>query len=340
MASNEPSLEDLERQIVASASGAAHWQTPGDVSRMSFEALAADLSMIRTLPSQGVLQFSGVGVSHSAAPLSEITRALHHFQRLTTAIAAADEDDKELGKQASTAVQRKSKLMIAGSPGNGSLVFNLMPEMPPAQEVGDGPNGAVSMFREPKDDDQQVDHAVSEAINLIALGNSLPPDLIDSEFVQGIATFGPRTAACMRDFARTLHRSQFDVDLEWRQPQRPTARVHLGAASADLIAQAIERSESDSQDVEIEGLVLTVSTVQNQQWLIEPSDGDPIAVRHTDIPHEQTIGIATYDRVRITARMKTSVTSAGVSKTTYEAIRVERLSDSAGHGGVGPTETD
>jgi hypothetical protein len=338
MASNEPSLEDLERRIMASASGAAGWQTPGDVSRMSFEALAAGLSIIRTLPSLGVLRFSGVGVLDCAAPLSEITRALHHFQRLTTAIAAADEDDKELGKQASTAVQRKTKLMIAGSPGQGSLVFNLMPEMPPAQEVGDGPDGAVSMFRGPEDDDQRIDHAVSAAIDLIALGNSLPPDLVDSDFTEQIVNFGPRTAACMRDFTRTVHRSQFDVDVEWRQPQRPTARVHLGAASADLIARAIELSKSDTQPIVIEGLVLTVSTVQNQQWLISPSDGDPIAVKHSGIPHDQTVGIATHDRIRITAEMKTSVTSAGASKTTYEATQVERLSDSDERGVVSETD--
>ncbi|MGB3476403.1 MAG: hypothetical protein WBA69_16640 [Mycobacterium sp.] len=327
MASNDPSLEDLERLIMASASGPVGWQTPGDVSRMSFEALAADLSIVRALPSLGVLRFSGVGVMHSAAPLSEVTRALHHFQRLTTAIAAAEDGDKELGKQASAAVSRRSRLMIAGSPGQGSLVFDLMPESSPADEVGDGPQGAVSMFREPSDDDQQIDHAVVEAINLLTKGNDLSPELTGSDFIDGIVELGPRTAACMRDFTRTVHRSQFDVDVEWRQPQRATARVHVGAGRADLIARAIELSKSDTQPVVIEGRVLTVSTVQSQQWLIEPSDGDPVAIKHAGIPHEQTVGIATYDRVRITAQMKTSVTTAGVSKTTYEGLTVERLAD-------------
>ncbi|KUI17396.1 hypothetical protein AU191_08785 [Mycolicibacterium acapulense] len=297
---------------------------------MSFDALAASLSIIRTLPSSGVLRFSGDGVPHSAAPLSEVTRALHHFQRLTTAIVAAEADDKELGKQASVAVQRKSRLLIAGSPGQGSVVFNIVPEMRPAEEVGDGPDGAVSMFRDAKDDDQQVDRAVGEAINLISMGNDLPPDLMGSPFIDGIVNLGPRTAACMRDFTRTIHRSQFDVDLEWRQPARPTARVHLGAAKADLIAQAIERSEIDTQPVTIEGRVLTVSMVESQQWLIEPNEGQPIAVKHAALPPEQTVGIATNDRVRITAQMKTSVTTAGVAKTTYDATRVERISDGIG----------
>jgi hypothetical protein len=217
--------------------------------------------------------------------------------------------------------------MIAGSPGQGSLVFNLTPDMLPAEEVGDGPSGAVSMFRQPEDDNQQIDNAVSKAFSLISLGNSLSPDLVDSQFITGMTTIGPRAAACMRDFTRTLHRSQFDVDLEWRQPQRPTARVHLGAASADLIARAIELSESDTQPVVIEGLVLTVSTVQNQQWLMRQAT----AIRSPSnilASHDQTIGISTYDRVRITAQMKTSVSTGGASKTTYEALQIGRLEDS------------
>lgn len=185
----------------------------------------------------------------------------------------------------------------------------------------------MSMFREPSDDDQQIDHAVIEAINLLTKGNDLTPDLTGSDFINGIVELGPRTAACMRDFTRTLHRSRFDVDVEWRQPHRPTARVHLGVGKADLIAKAIELSASDTQHVVIEGRVLTVSTVQSQQWLIEPNDGDPVAIKHTGIPHEQTVGIATHDRVRVTAQMKTSVSSAGVSKTTYEGLSVERLPD-------------
>lgn len=328
MASSKHDIRDLERRLMAATSAPATWQTPDDVSRMSFEAMTADLSLIRTLPSTGVLRFSGGGVPDSTAPLSEITRALQHFQRLTTAIAAAGEGDKELGKQASVNVQRKSRLMIAGSPGRGSLLFDLTPETLPAEEISDGPDGAVSMFREPPDDDQQIDHAVSAVIDLIALGNALPPELTGSRFTDEITALGPRAAACMRDFTRTVHRNQFDVDVEWRQPHRPTARVHLGTASAELIARAIELSESDTQVVVIEGSVLTVSTVQRQAWLIEPSDGEPVAVRHSDVPHEQTIGIATHDLVRITAVMKTSVSTAGVSKTTYEATQVERISES------------
>jgi hypothetical protein len=79
MASNDRNLEDMERLIMEASTGPAGWQTPGDISRMSFEALAADMSMIRTLPSLGMLRISGDGVLHSAAPLSEVTRVLRHF---------------------------------------------------------------------------------------------------------------------------------------------------------------------------------------------------------------------------------------------------------------------
>ncbi|OSC32061.1 hypothetical protein B8W69_02900 [Mycobacterium vulneris] len=89
----------------------------------------------------------------------------------------------------------------------------------------------------------------------------------------------------------------------------------------------IEQSSLDVQPVAIEGTVLTVSTVQNQQWLIEKSDGSTVPIKHSNLPHDQTFGIATGARLRILAEMKTSVSNAGVTKTTYEATHVEKIND-------------
>ena len=132
-------------------------------------------------------------------------------------------------------------------------------------------------------------------------------------------------ASSVRDFTRGLHRYGFDLDLEWRQPRRPTHRVHLSAGSADQLARAIEASELDIEEVTIEGRVLTVSTVQSQEWLMEQADGTHVAIKHSQLPYEQTSGIATDMWVRIIAQMKTSVSNAGVTRVTYEATSVERL---------------
>jgi hypothetical protein len=133
----------------------------------------------------------------------------------------------------------------------------------------------------------------------------------------------------VRDFTRQLHRSGFDIDVEWRQPNRPTRRVHLAAGAAGLIAAAIESSQLDVEEVVIEGVVLTVSTVRSQEWLIEQTDGEHVSIKHSGLPHEQAVGIATGDRVRITAQLKTVTSNAGVTKATYEALSVEVLDESA-----------
>jgi hypothetical protein len=254
--------------------------------------------------------------------LSDVTRILQGLQRVATAVAAAEVGDTELGKQASTAITNRTRLLIAGSPAPGSLVFNLSPETAAINEVRE-PDGSVSMFREDKDDDQQIDKAMARAIEVISAGIDLPPVPDGSEFLNDIAELGPRVASSIRDFARGLYRYGFDLDLEWRQPHRPTHRIHLATHSADRIAGVIESSHLDVEPVTIEGRVLTVSTLQNQEWLIEQSDGTRVSIKHADLPYDQTIGIATGASVRLTAQMKTSITNAGVTKVTYEARGVE-----------------
>jgi len=325
MASGERNIKGIEDLIVGAYAGRQPaWETADDVARISFEALVTQDEIARTLPSLGMLRLSGPGVTVHAAPLSEVTRVLQGLQRVATAVAAAEVGDTELGKQASTAITNRTRLLIAGSPLPGSLVFNLAPETPATSEVRD-PEGSVSMFREEKDDDQQIDKAMTRAIDVISAGIDLPPIPDGSAFLDGIAELGPRVASSIRDFARGLHRFGFDLDLEWKQPRRPTHRVHLATASADRIAGVIELARLDVDPVTIERRVLTVSTVQNQEWLIEQSDGTRVSIKHSDLPYDQTVGIATDAHVRLSARMKTSVSNAGVTKVTYEATAVERL---------------
>ncbi|TQR82627.1 hypothetical protein D8S82_31035 [Mycobacterium hodleri] len=327
MASDERTIKDIEDIIVrASAGREPTWQTADDVARISFESLVTDDEIARTLPSLGMLRLSGPGVSLHSAPLSDVTRILQGLQRVATAVAAAGVGDMELGRQASSSVTTRTRLLIAGSPAPGSLVFNLSPETAAVEEVRD-PAGAVSMFREKSDDDQEIDKAMSRAIDVIGAGIELPAVTDGSEFLSDLAELGPRVASSIRDFARGLHRYGFDLDLEWRQPRRPTHRVHLATYSADRIASVIESSHLDVDPVTIEGRILTVSTVQNQEWLIEQTDGTHVSIKHSDLPYDQTVGIATDTRVRIEAQMKTSVSNAGVTKVTYEATSVQRLDD-------------
>ncbi|OBH55022.1 hypothetical protein A5687_03345 [Mycobacterium mantenii] len=331
MASDDRDVRAIEDLIVrAYGDRQPGWQTADDVARISFEALVTQDEIARTLPSLGMLRLSGPGVTVHSAPLSDVTRILQGLQRVATAVAAAEVGDTELGRQASTAVTNRTRLLIAGSPAPGSLVFNLAPETSAVTEVREA-DGSVSMFREQKDDDQQIDKAMIRAIDVIGTGINLPPAADGSEFLGEIAELGPRVASSIRDFARGLHRYGFDLDLEWRQPRRPTHRIHLGTHSADRIASVIESSHLDVEPVTIEGRILTVSTVQNQEWLVEQNDGTHVSIKHSDLPYDQTVGIATDARVRITAQMKTSVSNAGVTKVTYEAIEVEHLDGDIGN---------
>ena len=205
-------------------------------------------------------------------------------------------------------------------------MFELAPEMPPTREVAPS-DGAIPLFVADDQYDQQIDKAVDSAIELMDEGSRVPPNPAGSEFLSQVSALGPRAASSIRDFTKALAGASFDADVEWRQPNRPTRRVHLTSSTAGLIAQVIEAAELDVDDVVIDGVVLTVSTVQKQAWLIQRGPDDLVSVRHGHLPSSQTLGIATGERIRIQAQMRTTVSNTGVSRTVYEAQGVERIAE-------------
>lgn len=134
---------------------------------------------------------------------------------------------------------------------------------------------------------------------------------------------GPRTASAIRDLAKTLQRAYFDVDIDWKQPQRATKRVSVTARSAAHMADVVEHSNLNEQPVIIVGEYLTVSAVS--AWVIQQDDGDAVTVKLGRIDARQTIGLAVGDRIRIEAIMKTEITPGGNTQITYTAQSFERL---------------
>lgn len=91
------------------------WTTLDDLSRISVEALIADQTLGRTLPSHGNIRISGDGVTGASARVSEVARVMTGFQRLATAVGAAQQGDKTLGRQPNTDVRRRTDLLLQAS---------------------------------------------------------------------------------------------------------------------------------------------------------------------------------------------------------------------------------
>jgi hypothetical protein len=294
------------------------------LSRISVEALIADDTLGRTLPSRGNIRLSGDGVTGASARVSEVARVMAGFQRLATAVGAAQQGDKALGRQPNADVRRRTDLLLKASPGPGSIILTLTPATSPITETGHA-GGKVGMFAELETDDQLLDTAIGAAIDVFSAGNDIGSRPAQSRFVQQLAEMGPRTASALRDLSKTLDRAGFDVEIDWQQPSRATRRVTVSAAAAAYIAATVENANLDEQPVQIIGEYLTVSAVSS--WLIQQDDGDTVTVKLGEISKDDTRGLAVGDRVAIDAVMKVETTPGGAVKTTYTAHAVHRLGD-------------
>lgn len=326
MTTSEDDIDRMEAAILAAMADddTPAWTTPDDLSRISIEALIAEDTLGRTLPSRGNIRITGDGVTGASARVSEVARVMAGFQRLATAVGAAQEGDTALGRQPNVDVRRRTDLLLTASPGPGSIILTLTPATSPITETGHG-DGKVGMFAELETDDQLLDTAVGAAIDVFDAGNDIGPSPDESQFVQRLTEMGPRTASALRDLSRTLDRAGFDIEIDWQQPARATRRVTVSAAAAAYIAATVENANLDEQPVQITGEYLTVSAVSS--WLIQQDDADTVTVKLGQIGREDVRGYAVGDRVHIDALMKIETTPGGAVKTTYTAQAVHRLHD-------------
>lgn len=325
MAIPEQELDRMQAALLAAmddpdvAATVPDWSSPDDLTRTGIETLMDADPLGRSLSSEGNIRITGDGVTTSAARVTEVARVMTGFQRLATAIGAAQAGDKALGKKANAHVRRHTELLLTTAPAPGSIILTFTPVVTPADEAGEQPG----MLNEFETDDQMLDNAVGAAIDVFMAGNDIGPDPEQSAFVQQLGDMGPRTASAIRDLAKTLQRADFDVDIDWKQPQRATKRVSVTARSAAHMADVVEHSNLDEQPVLIVGEYLTVSAVS--AWVIQQDDGDPVTVKLGRIDPRQTRGLAVGERIRVQAIMKTETTPGGNTKTAYTAQSFERL---------------
>lgn len=324
MTTPDDELDKLESAILSAMSDPAideripDWTTAHDLTRIGIEAMLDTQKLGRVLVSRGNIHISGAGFRDSSARVNDLARVMTGFQRLATAVGASQVGDKELGKQPTADVQRRTDLLLSAATSPESIALTFTPAITPNDELGD-----PGMLAELESDDQMLDTAVGAAIDVLAAGNDIGLSPLESAFVDLLGTLGPRAAAAVRDLAKTLDRARFDIDIAWQQPTRTTRRVHVSAGTAARIATTVEHTNLDEQPVTIIGEYLTVSAVTS--WLIKQDDGDTITVKLGRIDPAQIKGLAVGDRIRIEATMKTETVTGGNAKTTYTAKTFERL---------------
>ena len=315
----------LRREIEASDTPVT-WRTPDDLARRSIEAMAAYSGAPR-LVSRGMLHLTGEGVVGASAPLEHVAQVMAAFQRLVTAWGAALEGVKSLRGAFSVGIQAKTRLRLVAGIAPGSVVLNLTPDLPPADELT--PGGQAVLFGQPVS--QRLDQVLEEVSAVVREASAVGPDAGDSPLVAKLADRGPRAASCLRSFSDQLAQGRFDLDLEWAEPNRSTYRGSITASQAGHLAKVITGRDLDKGEVSITGVLHTVSDA-GVPWEVEAA-GQRFRVKRGNVTAEMVRAArpGVGDTVTITAQMSLK-DGPGAEKVEYRATAVEVVGEETPHG--------
>lgn len=310
----------IEERLLAEA-GEVTWSTPDDLSRRAREAIAGAYLPGRQMASSGSLHLAGEGVSGSTARMSAVGDVMTTFQRLVTAIGAAQEGFKAVRGTFPAGLLAKTRLSLVASPLVGSVVLEFEPETPPAAELS--PGGNVPLFDEPRT--QRTDEAVGEVVDLLVRAAELGPDPDADGLLEELVERGPRVASTLREFTTVLAVADFETDLTWREPGKPTRRAVLASADAGRLASLIVSRELDHGEAIIEGVIHTVS--DKTALAIATDDGSMEYVRGSKLAPQVLAAIPWGSRVRIVADTVETRRPGGETSVRYTAKRIERIAD-------------
>lgn len=315
MAMSESAYERLLARAT-SPLPAPTWSEPGDLGRMSIDAMVEQRSDARDQSSRGAVRLSGAGVVGHSAPLEEVGKVAMHWQRCVTAVGAALEGTKTSFGQIPRTVTQRTQLALQAAPGPGSIVLDLEPTADPTIEAY--PGGQTQIFEAPR---PLADRAAEALIELLASAASVGPD--GDEFGLEILKLGPRVASHLRRLADVLDKGHFDLDVSWAEPKHATRRAHVSAGRAGWLRDFVAGRALDGQETEMAGVVRTVSDIA--KWSIETAAGlRSVDARALDaeVIRETHVGqfIKMVVLVRVTERPD------GSTSTTYDALEVQSRS--------------
>ncbi|TFC44868.1 hypothetical protein E3T24_13995 [Cryobacterium sp. TmT2-59] len=321
MASLSDAADELFNQLAASA--APKWETPEDLNRMSIEGLWGSTHQARLVRSTGSIRIFGVNVQDHQARLDAAGQILLNLQRLVTAAGAAKEGIKTNRGQLSGALIASTQLRLLMNPLPGSVVFEIGPEMLPEAEL----IGAEGVALYDQNRRQFVDECVVDALELVRTAHSIGPDADDSPFVSKVTAGGPRLATAIREFAKGVEQASFDVDLEWREPDRATERATFTKADAIQVKRLVVARELDAETETLRGRLITLSTAR--AWQIDLGGDHIVTVDTTDLQGVDVTQFHLSEEITIIAKPQVREFAGGGKSITFRAISVTSNEPSA-----------
>jgi hypothetical protein len=310
-------IEALRDRLAASQQPA--WQTASDLSKLSIAAFQEKDSPVRRARSSGLFRLDGEGAQGSRASAKDFASVITNFQRVLNAIAAAFDGHKSWRGKLPDAAVALSRLDIVAEPLSGSVVVRFEPHVLPEHEISN--DGTVALIGQAEA--QTADRAVHELLDLFETIHSADDASAGNAFIARVEDLGPRVATTVRDLADSLADGLFVPDIRWVQPRGDARRTRLSSAELAYISRLVSMREADREPVVLEGVLRTVSDVEDLRLQVDGSAFVDVAAG--DIPPETIRGLHVDGRVRIEADVRGKSLPGGAEVLVYTAKRIELL---------------
>ncbi|MDJ0337926.1 hypothetical protein [Cryobacterium sp. PH31-O1] len=295
------------------ASEVEMWDSPADLARSSIEGLWRGGAGVREQRSAGTISLTGDGVEGSVAAIGAIGEIMVVLQRLVSSTGASIRGFKSLKGPFGIDIRTLTQLNLRAAPAQGSILLFVEPRSVPADELTDA--GQVMLIEQPVH--QFIDECIGSVFELLTAGKALGPDIDTSDFLAKVIERGPRVAAALRDFAKDVRDDSFDFEFKWEEPGQATRRIFLSSSEAQRISEVVVSRELDRDNVEIEGILRTVSDVG--PLVIELEGGGLETLKTAELDHEVIVGLHVGDFARFDAEMQVVIQPGGVQKISYSA---------------------
>lgn len=293
------------------------WETPEDLSRLSLESFVQSRGEdVRHATSRGQLRLSGAGVIGHSAPLADVAALSGAWQKAVSAVAASLEGFTSVRGKLKSEIQRRSELVLTAAPAPGSLILTIEPKASPMAEVE--PNGQPAMLDRNR---PLADKASERLVTLLEhLGKADPGESVEQVAAE-MRELGPRVASAVRGLAKAVETANVKLETAWVEPERATVRSAWTASEAKWVHDFVDGRDLDAEEVEVEGLVVTVSAAQ--RWCIEGNDEVTYFLDPSELSPEVVHSVKVHDQVKAVARMAVREQADGTQRAQYTLRSVE-----------------
>lgn len=202
------------------------------------------------------IRLHGPGIPAHEIPVREAAGILGPLQEAVASIGQVIARKATATGRINADVLHATELRLSPLLLPGSVVFHL---------TGSGENVLESEAPELTGSETLLDAAMRQLFALVAQAEKADEIETAGRLAHELRRFGSRTAKHLIDLTKHVVEDEIDLDLTWRTPAGQLHRAALQRRSAETVQAAIKLNEVEVQEVELTGVLVTVSMTKKAE---------------------------------------------------------------------------